>query len=178
MEHRHAQGTSRAGPSSVGAMTTGDDASPGSTTTDRGLRPAPDAVIVVGGLAALAGYLLPWFRISDSYDWWFSGWEYAALSSGGGWTLITIGWLVLAIGAGGWARAEPAAAMTALVTGVAGLVFALAVVAVSLGAMPDRDSLNWVGQMPFGIGLPLMAVGFGLLLAASARAIAANPGRR
>jgi hypothetical protein len=134
-------------------------------------------LILVGGVAALAGYLLPWFKISSSYEWWFSGWEYAALSSGGGWTLLTIAWLLLAIGAGGWARTEPAAAMTALVTGVGGLVFALAVVAVSVGEMPDRGSLNWVGLMPFGLGLPLMAGGFGLLLAASVRAIAANAGR-
>lgn len=126
--------------------------------------------MLLGALAALAGYLLPWFQISDSYDWWFSGWAYAELSTGGGWTLVTIGWLVLALGASLRAGRSHAATMTAVVGGVAGMVFAVAVVAVSLGSMPHRDSLNWIGQMPFGIGLPLMAGGFGLLVAGALRA--------
>ena len=125
--------------------------------------------MLVGALTALAGYLLPWFQISDSYDWWFSGWEYADLSTGGGWTLVTIGWLVLALGASLFAGRSRTAAMTAVVGGVGGLFFALAVVAASFGTMPQRDSLNWIGEMPFGIGLPLMAGGFGLLFAGALR---------
>jgi hypothetical protein len=139
------------------------------TTHDKPGWPAPNVPMLLGALAALAGYLLPWFQISDSYDWWFSGWAYAELSTGGGWTLITIAWLVLALGASLWARRSHAATMTAVVGGVAGMVFAVAVVAVSFGSMPPRDSLNWVGQIPFGIGLPLMAGGFGLLFAGALR---------
>ncbi len=48
--------------------------------------------------------------------------------------------------------------------------------AVGLGAMPGRDSVNRVGPMPFGLGLPLMAGGFGLLLAPSVCANAVNAG--
>ena len=36
----------------------------------------------------------------------------------------------------------------------------------------ERGSLNWVGEMPFGVGLPLMAAGFGLLLAGAIRSVA------
>ncbi|MEV0393938.1 hypothetical protein [Polymorphospora rubra] len=59
--------------------------------------------------------------------------------------------------------------MTAVTAGIAGMFLALAVVAVSLGALPERTSINWVGELPFGIGLPLMALGFGLLFAAVLR---------
>ncbi|MEV0393939.1 hypothetical protein [Polymorphospora rubra] len=60
------------------------------TTQERPYRPAPDMAMLTGALAALAGYLLPWFRVGESYRWWYSGWEYATLSTGGGWTLLTI----------------------------------------------------------------------------------------
>ena len=136
-----------------------------------GLRPAPDAVVVLGALTSLAGYLLPWFRMQSGYAWSFSGWTYASLSSGGGWTLITFGWLALALVAGVWARTSPAAAMTAVVGTVGGLVFALTVVAASFAAFRDRGYLNWVAELPFGIGLPVLALGLGLLLAGAVRAV-------
>jgi hypothetical protein len=49
---------------------------------------APDVAMLAGSLAATGGYLLPWFKKSASYDWSFSGWGYATLSNGGGWTLL------------------------------------------------------------------------------------------
>ncbi|MEV7231123.1 hypothetical protein AB0M79_29510 [Polymorphospora sp. NPDC051019] len=139
------------------------------TAHERPYRPAPDAAMLVGAVAALAGYLLPWFKVGPSYLWWYSGWEYATLSTGGGWTLLTIPFLAGAVVASLWAGRSVAAAMTAVTAGVAGMFLALAVVAVSLGAMPERSSSNWVGELPFGPGLPLMALGFGLLFAAVLR---------
>ncbi|MEU0077311.1 hypothetical protein ABZY58_05315 [Micromonospora tulbaghiae] len=41
----------------------------------------------------------------------------------------------------------------------------------SLGALPERDSINWVGELPFGMGLPLMAVGFGAVVAGAPGAV-------
>ena len=136
-----------------------------------GLRPAPDPLVVLGALVSTAGYLLPWFRLQDGYAWSFSGWTYATLSTGGGWTLITFAWLTLALLAGLWARGSAGAAMTAVVSTVGGLMFALAVVAASFAEFRERGSLNWVGQLPFGIGLPVLATGFGLLLAGGVRAV-------
>lgn len=136
-----------------------------------GLRPAPDATVIAGALVSLGGYVLPWFRLQNGYEWSFSGWAYASLSTGGGWTLITFGWLAVALIAGVWARASSGAAMTAVVGAVGALVFALSVVAVSFVEFPEQGSLNWVGKMPFGIGLPLLALGLGVLFAGAVRAV-------
>ena len=136
-----------------------------------GLRPAPDLAIVLGALLGLVGYVSPWFRVASGYDWSFSGWAYASLSSGGGWTLITFLWIALALVAGLWARTSPGAALTAVVGAIGGLFFAMAVVAVSFAEFRERGSLNWVGEMPFDIGLPLLAAGFGLLVAGGVRAV-------
>ena len=136
-----------------------------------GLRPAPDAAVVVGALLSLAGYLLPWFRLQSGYSWSFSGWAYASLSTGGGWTLITFVWIAVALIAGLWARRSSGAAMVAVVGAICGLFFALAVVAVSFAEFRERGSLNWVGEMPFGVGLPVLAAGLGLAVAGGVRAI-------
>lgn len=127
--------------------------------------------MLAGALTALAGYLLPWFKQAPSYRWWYSGWEYASLSTGGGWTTTTIAWLLLAAGASLWAGRSVVAAMAGIVLGVGGLVSALAVVAASFGDIGERPHLNAVADTPTGIGLPLLAGGLGLLLAGAIRAI-------
>ncbi|MEU4564117.1 hypothetical protein AB0F72_37540 [Actinoplanes sp. NPDC023936] len=141
------------------------------TAEDVSLRPAPDALIIGGSLVALAGYLLPWFRLQDGYAWSFSGWTYASLSTGGGWTLVTFGWLAVALIAGLWARSSQGAAVTALTCAIGGMMFALLVVAVSFAQFPEQGSSNWVGEIPFDVGLPVMALGFGLLVAGGVRAV-------
>ncbi|WP_343446814.1 hypothetical protein [Micromonospora schwarzwaldensis] len=141
------------------------------TTQDSRPSFAPDAVVVVGALVATVGYLTPWFRAGDGYSWSFSGWAYASLSTGGGWTLLTLGWLVVALVAGGWARAYPGAALTALTAAVGAWTFALTVVAASFAELRERGSINWIAELPFGIGLPVMATGFGLLVAGAVRAV-------
>lgn len=141
------------------------------TDNSSGLRPAPDPIVIAGALVSLAGYLLPWFKISERYRWWISGWGYTSVDSGGGWTLLTIVLLLVAAVAGVWARGSVAPAMIALVSGVAGMLFAVFVVAASFARFPDRSTVNWVGEMPFGLGLPLMALGMGTLLAGAGYAV-------
>jgi hypothetical protein len=138
----------------------------------RPLKPAPDYAMLAGSVAAILGYLLPWFKRGDSYEWWFDGWAYASLSNGGGWTLLTFAFLLVALVASLWARRRLAAAMWGVVGAVGSMVFALALVAASFATIPERDSLNYVTDFPFGIGLPLLALGLGLLIAGGVRAIA------
>ena len=135
------------------------------------LRPAPDWLVITGVLLSTAGYLMPWFRAQSGYGWAFSGWTYATLSGGGGWTLITFGWLALALVAGLWARRFTGAAMTAVVGTVGALVFALTAVAACFAEFRERGYLNWVVELPFEFGLPVLGAGFGLLLAAGIRAV-------
>lgn len=148
--------------------------------SEEGLRPAPDAAVLAGSLIAVAGYLLPWFR-QDGYSWSYSGWAYASLSSGGGWTLLTLGFLAVAVVAGLWAGRSVSAAMWALVGVVGAGVLALAVVAASFSHVDEGSALNYLAELPFGIGLPLLAAGLGLALAGGCRAIAVavlrEPGR-
>lgn len=138
------------------------------------LKPAPDPAMLSGSLLALAGYLLPWFKVSPSYDWWFSGWGYATLSTGGGWTLWTFVWLAMVAVASLWAQRSGTAATVGLVGGIGALVFAVAVVAASFSFLPKRDSTNYLAELPIGIGLQVLAVGFGLVIAGGCRAIAAG----
>ncbi|GIJ31851.1 hypothetical protein SAMN05216284_101464 [Micromonospora sediminimaris] len=132
-----------------------------------------DIGMLLATLLALVGYLLPWFRPRPRAQWSFSGWAYASLSdgSGGGWTLLTFGWLLLAAGAALWARQVMAAAMAGMVAAVGTLVTAMAVVSASFGMIGERSALDYVTELPFGAGIPIMAAGIGLLLATSCRAI-------
>jgi hypothetical protein len=162
---------------------------------------APNVQMLFGALAALAGYLLPWFDASRS-DWWYSGWQYANAS--GGWTLFIVACLLLAVGdrlpdrrtrylaiifgflgffCSGWTRFPIScllvaingslragrslpAAKIAVTAGISGMFFALSMVAASIGSMGSIDS---VAEMRMGVGLPLMAGGFGLLLTGALR---------
>lgn len=130
-----------------------------------------DQGMLLATLLTLAGYLLPWFRKGSAYQWSYSGWEYASLGDGGGWTSVTFGWLVLAAGAALFARRHVGAALTGVVAAIGTLVFSLAVVAASFGSMGERTTLNSLTEMPFDAGLPLLATGLGLLLATSVRAV-------
>jgi len=134
-------------------------------------RPAPDAALLIGSLLATAGYLLPWFKQSRSYGWSYSGWAYASLSSGGGWTLWTFVFLAVALVAGVWAHHSVAAAMWGVVGTVGAGLFSAAVVAASFSHVEERGSLNYLAEVPFHIGLPVLAAGLGLALAGGIRAV-------
>ncbi|WP_116949945.1 hypothetical protein [Jiangella endophytica] len=101
----------------------------------------------------------------------YSGWAYASLSSGGGWTLLTPGFLAVAVVGGPWAGRSVSAATWALVGVVGAGVLALAVVAASFSHVSEGSAINYLAGMPFGVGLPLLAAGLGLALAGGCRAI-------
>ncbi|RFS43478.1 hypothetical protein D0Q02_27515 [Micromonospora craniellae] len=138
----------------------------------RGRLAGLDGVMLLATMLTLFGYLLPWFRQSSRSRWSYSGWEYASLSTGGGWTLWTFAFLLVAVVVSFWARTAVEAAMTALAAGIGALVMILAVVAASFGNIGRRDDLNSIAELPFGLGLPLLAVGLGLLIATACRDIA------
>lgn len=143
---------------------------------ERGRRLAGlDGAMLGATLLTLAGYLLPWFKVSSGHRWSYSGWGYASLSTGGGWTLTTFAFIVVALVASFWARTVTAAAMTALTAAIGTLVMALTVVAASFGNIGPRDNSNAVAERPFGIGLPLLAIGLGLLIATACRDLARPP---
>lgn len=138
-------------------------------TTDNPL-PSAQPLMVAGASVALAGYLLPWFKASPGKRWWYSGSHYFSLGEGGGWTALAVVALVVAIGASFWAARHPVAHALAVVGGGAGAFLAAAVVAVSFGTLPSRDSNNWIVELPFGVGLPLLALGLGLFAAGALHA--------
>jgi hypothetical protein len=131
--------------------------------------PAPNGFLLAGTIVAGLGYVLPWFQRQDGYSWWFSGWEFATLSTGGGWTLLVFPALVVALLASLWAGRSVDLARTALTALVAAAFLAVVVVAACFVMVPEPDGINPIADLPFGIGIPLMAVGFGLGVAGAIR---------
>lgn len=76
--------------------------------------------------------------------------------------------------AGLWAGTSLGAAMAAMTAAGASALFAVAVVAFSFAQYNGDRRIDWAQDMPFGIGLPVLAAGFGLLAAACVRAVAVN----
>jgi hypothetical protein len=122
--------------------------------------------MLLGALAALAGYLLPWFETSRGG---YSGWDCTHINSG--WPRFTIACLLLTIGGSLRAGRSQRSAVITVIAGVEGMFFALSVVAASFGSGPSFE-------MPLGVGLPLMAGGFGLLLVGALRSRRLAPQRR
>ncbi|MEU5911486.1 hypothetical protein [Micromonospora sp. NPDC047527] len=137
--------------------------------TSRWYRPKPNVLLLIGTATALFGYLSPWFRGSRRRQWWYSGWAY--LETEGSWTWWVVVLLVIAIGASLWAGRSVGLALFAAGATVAGMFLAGAVVAVSLGMLPERTGIDWVGELPFGLGIPLMAIGFGTAIAGALAAV-------
>ncbi len=135
-------------------------------------KPAPDPAIIIGVLLTTVGYLLPWFRLTPRFEWWYSGSRY--VSEGAGWTWWVYVCLGLTLVASLWAGTSLDAAMAATATTVAGGLFAAAVVAFSFAQHGVDRGIEWAQDMPFGIGLPVLAIGFGVLAAACVRAVAVN----
>jgi hypothetical protein len=123
-------------------------------------RPAPDPGLIAGVVVAAIGYVLPWFRLGRR-EWWYSGWGFVA-EDGGGWTLWVFLLLAAALAAGVWARENQVAAALGLTALVGALLFAATVVAASLAEAGD---VGGVAGIELGLGIPLMAIGFGLGIA-------------
>jgi hypothetical protein len=63
----------------------------------RAVRRARDR-FVLGTIAALAGFLLPWFKFGDDIQWWYGGWD-LAIYDGPGWTTaVAVGYVALLLG--------------------------------------------------------------------------------
>ena len=135
-------------------------------------KPAPDVAIISGVVLTTIGYLLPWFRLVPRREWWYSGTQY--LSEGAGWTGWVLVCLVLTLVAALWADNSLGAAMAATVAATASALFAMAVVAFSFAQYNGDRGISWAQDMPFGIGLPVLVAGLGLLTAACVRAVAVN----
>lgn len=143
------------------------------TDSDRRRRPVPSIGLLAGTLVALGGYLLPWFKADPSYGWWYSGLGYATdVTGGGGWTLWTFVFLALALVTAVWAGDSDVAAGVSVVSTVVAGVFAFTVVAASLAASSGLEDRQSVVDLPFGFGIPLMAVGFGSSLVAGTFSLA------
>ncbi|QJU53492.1 hypothetical protein SCB71_09570 [Herbiconiux sp. KACC 21604] len=132
--------------------------------------PSPSAGLIAAVVLAAIGYLLPWFKGARA-EWWYSGWRYLTQSDGG-WTTITLVLLAAALVAAVWAGEGDLPAVLALTTLVAALVVAVLVVAASIAAIGSIEGSDSVAELDFGIGVPVMAVGFGLGVATGCHAIA------
>ena len=72
-----------------------------------------------GAILSLLGFALPWFRVSQSYDWWYGGWAMLTTNEPGLWWIVFLlmGYAILVAG-GYWLLGQGA--------GEAGLLAALA----------------------------------------------------
>jgi hypothetical protein len=131
-------------------------------------RPTPDGLTLSGTVCALIGYFLPWFRERGNYKWSYSGYNYIYYD-GPGWTIIAVISLVAAVILALWSK-HITGAMLTLGTSIAAFTFSTAVVAASFAAIGEQGRSQVVG-LPFGIGLLIMAAGFGMAIAGSVRAI-------
>lgn len=120
---------------------------------------------VIGGtLLSCAGFALPWFRISRSYQWWYGGWHLLTTNEPDLlWIVfLFVGYLILLL-AGYWLPRFDALS--------AGLLASLAV-AVALGtlvvvALAAADAVQDQGRvyrLDLHIGLLLMLPGHGLMI--------------
>jgi hypothetical protein len=134
-------------------------------------RPHPSAGLIAGVVVATIGFLLPWFKQSDQAQWWYSGIEYLQDDDRGGWTLIAYVLLAVTLVAAIWAGGSDVAAVVALTAGVAAALFAGVVVAASL-AVTDGEYITDVSGRAFSVGIPIMVVGFGVVIAAGVHAVA------
>jgi hypothetical protein len=129
--------------------------------------PHPDPFLLMGVIVAAVGYALPWFRLG-SRQWFYSGWGFVA-DDGGGWTLWTFAFLLLALVASLWAGANLGAAVASLAGMIGATIFAVLVMAASLADGAGGDD---VADIELGLGIPVFAIGAGLAIAGGAVAIA------
>jgi hypothetical protein len=157
----------------------------------RTLAGAVDWLSLTGAVAALAGFLLPWFKRGADYEWWYSGWFYLQIAAernlAGGWTLPAVLLFAVAAGAALGSLRAPAASYTTAVAGIAGVLWSTVAVAAAFGAMTDPadGAAGSVGQnfarvavAPLGVGFPLLALGAALLVTGAIRTVVTHALRR
>ena len=154
----------------LSATETNDHAPPAST---RSIRPAP--LLVAGNLVTLIGFLTPWYRDHEGFLWSRSGWTYLSNSSGPGWPVAAVIALVIGVAASIAGR-DPGARRIAVVGGIAGVMMSTFAVAAAFGATGAADTTNDVLERPIGVGMFLLALGAGLIVAGATDR--PEPGRR
>ena len=129
-------------------------------------------IFVLGALASLAGFALPWFRISRSYRWWYGGWSLLTTNNDPGlwWIgLLILGYAALVL-AGYWLLGqgpEGAAGIATLAVGVA--LGTLVVVALAAAdAVAERGR---VYRIDMNLGLFLMIPGHAAMIVAALAAL-------
>lgn len=152
------------------ATETNDHAAPASI---RSIRPAP--LLVAGNLVTLIGFLTPWYRDEEGFLWSHSGWTYLSNSSGPGWPVAAVIALVVGVAAS-LAGRDPVARRVAVVGGIAGVMMSTFAVAAAFGATGAADTTNDVLERPVGIGMFLLALGAGLIVAGATERPEANHG--
>ncbi|WP_322411332.1 hypothetical protein [Microbacterium invictum] len=128
-------------------------------------RLSPDIGLLAGVILTTLGYLLPWFRLGRR-EWFTSGLH--LLGEGGGWAILPLVLLGVALVAALFAQSSAAAATVSLGSATAASFLVVIVVAAALveGGVGD------VVEMTVSVGLILMALGIGLTVVAGIFAIA------
>jgi hypothetical protein len=139
--------------------------------TPRRSRPVPSVGLIGGVVVAVVGYLLPWF--ADGPSGWFSGILYLRQGWDAGWTLWPLVFFAVALVAAVWAGGSDAAAVISLTASVVAGVYAVCVIAASLVAT-GVDSFIAVMDLQFTVGMPILAAGLGIAIAAGCHTLAAS----
>lgn len=127
----------------------------------------PNWMLVVGDVVVIAGFCLPWFKQGSGYLWSYSGWTYLTNSSGPGWPIAVLVFGIVSILAALVAHNDDLADTASVVFGVGAGVLAILAVAMAFGATGSVDSTNEALTRPIGPGMFVLAVGVGLIVAAT-----------
>jgi len=115
---------------------------------------------VLGGLASLVGFLLPWFKPQEDVASWYSGW--AAMTSDGFWTtFIMVGYVILIFA--GYALLDRGPLPVALVSALS-LAVAMATLVIVLVAAADALDHSSIEQLVWNVGVFVMVLGHALLI--------------
>jgi hypothetical protein len=124
---------------------------------------------VVGAAFAALGFVLPCFRISSSYLWWYGGWE-LIVAPDSVWAGVQLAMALLLLLGGYWLlRRRPETTACAL---VASSTSAMSVL--GLLALAAADGLNEQGRifrLDWNLGLVLLFPGHGIMITAACAAL-------
>ena len=127
--------------------------------------------VIGGGLVALLGFALPWFRVSRSYLWWYGGWDLLTTNRPDlAWIGVLFLGYALIVVAGWFLPRFGIAEVTILLAAAIGLASAATIV-VALAAADAVNDVGRVYRLDFGFGLPLLVVGHGVLIASAIAAV-------
>jgi hypothetical protein len=124
-----------------------------------------------GALASLAGFALPWFRVSRSYEWWYGGWGLLTTNEPDLWwiafiflaytVLVLAGYWLLGLGPEGAGAVAALAVATALAT----------LIVVALAAADAVNDQGRVYRLDLNLGLFLLIPGHATMIVAAVAAL-------